>query len=559
MSSPHISAPNLISKLDHFAQLSGLIINSQKSTALNISLPSHTLQQAQTSLPFSWSTSHLTYLGITITPNLTEFFSANFPPLLKQITNLLKQWSSLPISWIGKINIIKMTILPKILYLFRVLPISVPTYFLRNLQRKTLAFIWGSLKHCVSKQTLYFSKLKGGLGFPNFASYYHAAQIACIPKYHAKYETPLWVAIEAIDCDPFSITNLIWSKPSDRKNIKNKITKHTITIWDKFKLIKGLQSPHVPLLSFIRNPLFYPACTFPNSFKKWISSNITQLCDMSTSTSLKTFPELCDRHQLPQSELFRYLQIKNFFMPYIQNLSKLDELTQFERICKREPHSKGLISIIYKHLITLPTADPPSYVEKWERDLGLQLESSDWDKIWTTTKSSSQNIIALETNYKVLLRWYLVPVRIAKYIPQYSPLCFRGCGELGSHIHIFWECPVTKCFWKEVFLILSTLFKKTIKPDPSIALLNLKPTSISHTQFKLLLQITTAAKQTIAKAWKTPTLMISETKTRINQAMTHSKTEAITNDNIAKFEKIWNPWVTHFFPPNFDITLLRPW
>ena len=194
MSSPHIYAPNLISKLDHFAQLSGLIINSQKSTALNISLPSHTLQQAQTSLPFSWSTSHLTYLGITLTPNLTEFLSANFPSLLKQITNLLKQWSSLPISWIGKINVIKMSILPKILYLFWVLPIPVPTYFLRNLQRKTLAFIWGSLKHCVSKHTLYLSKIKGGLGFPNFASYYHAAQIACITKYHAKYETPLWVA-----------------------------------------------------------------------------------------------------------------------------------------------------------------------------------------------------------------------------------------------------------------------------------------------------------------------------------------------------------------------------
>lgn len=132
-------------------------------------------------------------------------------------------------------------------------------------------------------------------------------------------------------------------------------------------------------------------------------------------------------------------------MPYIQDMSNLDEIAHFEHICKREPHSKGLISLIYKHLITFPTADLPSYVEKCERDLGLHLESSNWDKIWIATKLFSKNIIALGTNYKLLLRWYLVPVRITKYIPQYCPLCFRGCGELGSHIHIFWECSVTKC------------------------------------------------------------------------------------------------------------------
>lgn len=160
MSSPHISAPNLISKLDHFAQISGLIINSQKSTALNVSLPPQTLQQAQTSLPFTWSTSHLTYLGITLTPNLSDIFSANYPPLLRKITNFLKQWSSLPISWIGKINVIKMTVLPKMLYLFRVLPIPIPAYFLRNLQRKTQAFIWSSLKSCLPTTLFIFLNLK---------------------------------------------------------------------------------------------------------------------------------------------------------------------------------------------------------------------------------------------------------------------------------------------------------------------------------------------------------------------------------------------------------------
>lgn len=315
MSSPHISAPNLISKLDHFAHVSGLIINSQKSIALNISLPPHILQQAQTSLPFSWSTSRLLYLGITLTPNLSDIFTANYPPILRQISNLLTQWSSLPLSWIGKINVIKMAILPKILYLFRVLPIPVPAYFLRILQRKALTFVWGSLKPRLPKHTLYLPKPKGGLGFPNFTTYYHAAQLAHIPKYHAKREIPLWVALESIDCDPLSITNLVWSNSSDRKKLNNPITKHTLAIWDKFKLVNGLQSPHIPLLSFLKNPLFYPAWSSPKSFKAWTSTNLTQLCELASSTSFKTFPDLCESHKLPNSELFRYLQIKTFLCP----------------------------------------------------------------------------------------------------------------------------------------------------------------------------------------------------------------------------------------------------
>ncbi|PIO29580.1 hypothetical protein AB205_0187670, partial [Aquarana catesbeiana] len=216
-------------------------------------------------------------------------------------------------------------------------------------------------------------------------------QIVHIPKYHATHETPLWVALELIDCDPFSITNLIWSNFSDRKTI-NIIIKHTVAIWDKFKIVNGLQSPHVPLLLFIRNPLFYPACSVPKSFKDWTSFILTQICELTPPTSFKTFPELCEKHKLPQSELFQYLQSK-------ERKSNLDKVTSFERICKCDPHSKGLITLIHNHLITLPNIESPSYVAKWERDLGFQLEATGWDKTWATTKSSSQNITALETNY----------------------------------------------------------------------------------------------------------------------------------------------------------------
>lgn len=54
--------------------------------------------------------------------------------------------------------------------------------------------------------------------------------------------------------------------------------------------------------------------------------------------------------------------------------------------------------------------------------------------------------------------------------------------------------------------MLSTLFNIPLSPDPAAALLNLKPSELTQPQFKLLLQLTTAAEQIIAKTWKTPTL-----------------------------------------------------
>lgn len=97
-----------------------------------------------------------------------------------------------------------------------------------------------------------------------------------------------------------------------------------------------------------------------------------------------------------------------------------------------------------------------------------------------------------------------------------------------------------------------------ITPDPAIALLNLQPASLTGTQFKLLILINTAAKQTIAKAWKNKNLIVAEVKHRMNKALIFAKMTAIEENNINKFHLIWQPWVKHFFTSDFDQSLLSP-
>lgn len=191
--------------------------------------------------------------------------------------------------------------------------------------------------------------------------------------------------------------------------------------------------------------------------------------------------------------------------------------TIFELACKCDPHRSGLMSDLYAQLLSHITSSPPTYTNKWEMDLHLQSEDINWTHIWQATKSASPIIVALETNYKVLTRWYLVPDRIHKFSSQYPSHCFRGCSALGTHVHIWWECNIVRSFWSEVFDVLSTMFKVLLLPKPTTTLLNSKLNALSHRQLKRIFFVTTAAKPNIAKMWKSDSLCVFTVKHRVTQ------------------------------------------
>lgn len=158
----------------------------------------------------------------------------------------MTQWSSLPLSWIGRI---KMAILPKLLYLFRVLPIPVPAYYLLCL------LFCKNGQQCLSGTHWSPEYLKTYFTFPNFAEASasstlrcttKAAHLASLPKCHATHEIPLWVAIKSVECGPLSVSNLMWLRPVDRSNLCNPGTRYFISLWNKLKSNYNLQPPTTP-------------------------------------------------------------------------------------------------------------------------------------------------------------------------------------------------------------------------------------------------------------------------------------------------------------------------
>ena len=82
--------------------------------------------QIKSELPFTSATKRIKYLGIQLTRNAKDLFKKNYKPLLNEIREGTNRWRNLPCSWLGRISIMKMAILPKVICRFNTVSIKLP-------------------------------------------------------------------------------------------------------------------------------------------------------------------------------------------------------------------------------------------------------------------------------------------------------------------------------------------------------------------------------------------------------------------------------------------------
>ena len=91
------------------------------------------------------------YLGIYLPRETKDIYIENYKTLVKDIKEDTNRWRNIPYSWIRRINIVKMTILPNAMYRFNVTPIKLPMAFFTELEQKFSQFIW-KYKKCQNSE-----------------------------------------------------------------------------------------------------------------------------------------------------------------------------------------------------------------------------------------------------------------------------------------------------------------------------------------------------------------------------------------------------------------------
>ena len=139
---PKDATRKLLELINEFGKAAGYKINAQKSLAFLYTSDEKSEREIKEILPFTIATKRIKYLGINLPKETKDLYAENYKSLMKEIKDDTNRWRDIPCSCFGRINIVKMTILPKAIYRFSSIVVKLPVTFFIELEQKVSQFVW---------------------------------------------------------------------------------------------------------------------------------------------------------------------------------------------------------------------------------------------------------------------------------------------------------------------------------------------------------------------------------------------------------------------------------
>ncbi|MCO6060498.1 reverse transcriptase family protein [Pseudomonas sp. MOB-449] len=450
---PKDSTRNLLELIERFSRVAGYKINIQKSVGFLYTSKENNEKEIRKSVPFSIAPKKIKYLGINLTRDVKDLYKENYKTLLHETQRDLHKWKNIPCSWIGRLNIVKMTILPKAIYKYNAIPIQIPTTFFKEMEKLIINFIWKGKKPRISKALLKKKNKVGGLTLPDFRTYYTATVVKTAWYWYNDRYIDQWNRIENPDVNPSTYGHLIFDKGP--KSIK----------WGKDSLFnKWCWQNWISICRKMKqDPYLTP---YTNTTSKWIKDlNIKpktiKFIEEKIGPTLQALIHGINRIQTitinthtPEDKIPNWdlLKIKHLCSSKDFTKRVKREPTDWEKIFGQYKSDKGLISIIYKkiqHLYNKKTNNP---IKKWAKEMNRHFTKEDIQMANRHMRKCSQSLAIREMQIKTTMRYHLTPALLARIKNTGNNKCWRGCGEMGTLMHCWWECKMIQPFRKMMAL-----------------------------------------------------------------------------------------------------------
>lgn len=292
-------------------------------------------------------------------------FELNYAPLLRQIKQDFRRWDRETFTWFGRTNIIKMNVMPRVLYLLQTLPIKIPSNFLKDLRSRFLRFIWAGKPARVRRNILALPKGKGGIGFPDPVRYREALQLARVMEWCASVRKPHVQLEQATTKIP--LEGIAWIEKSELPTIvkKHPLTGATIcSIYMIFKKTNLSPNPS-PMTPVLGAPDFLPGL-IDWRYEALKHKGKSRLIDFSRDCRLMTRGEI-EGEVTEDLDYFRSMQLGAYIRSKIKTFPVIQGLSSFERSCLNGESMRHSLSYFYEILTNLEAPQELNFMQAWEK------------------------------------------------------------------------------------------------------------------------------------------------------------------------------------------------
>uniref|UniRef100_A0A670IZE6 Reverse transcriptase domain-containing protein n=1 Tax=Podarcis muralis TaxID=64176 RepID=A0A670IZE6_PODMU len=493
MEDPLNSTKEVLEEFEQFGKVAGFKLNKKKTKIIAKNMETDKIEELQNATGIE-VTGKVKYLGIWVTPKNIDLFKNNYDTVWKGVKKDIESWGRLKTSFWGRIAIIKMSVLPKMLFLFQNIPIIRGTKIFKEWQKVISKFIWQGKKPRIQYKLLTDVKERGGFALPDLKLYFEAACLCWIRT---------WIKLEdreVLDLEGFNIrfgwhAYLGYGKRKVHRGFGNHIFRGPlIEVWERNREVLEPKTPHW------LSPLEAMSVSKKNRGDNWPTYE-QLLIKEEGKWKLKPYDQIKEKVH----DWLHYFQLNGMLRKDITDKGYADKDSRFQNEILNNNYR--ILSKMYNLLLgwNLIDEEVKSVAIHWARDIGHNIYAEEWEKLWKIHLKFTACVTLKENLMKMFYRWYLTPVKLAKMYGICNK-CWKCREREGSFYHMWWECQKVKEFWEGVYNELKKILRYTFVKKPEAFLLGMIGREIRKKDHRFFQYATSAARILIAQNWKSENL-----------------------------------------------------